>query len=130
MEQRRKPMDARQKRFVLEYVQDCNAAAAAQRAGYSQRTARNAGYRLLQRADVQDAVAQAQAEIERGLIDSAEEAARDLKRWCQGAAEDRDWRGLGKLQELRMKHLLMLVDRHRVEGADGGPAIVLRWSDS
>jgi len=131
VEQRRKPMDARQKRFVLEYVQDCNAAAAAQRAGYSQRTARNAGYRLLQRADVQEAVAQAQAEIERGLIDSAEQVRRDLVRYCAGAEDDRNWSAIGKLMELRCKVEGLLVDRHRVEGADGSiPTIVLRWADS
>ena len=114
-------MDARQKRFVLEYVQDCNAAAAAQRAGYSQRTARNAGYRLLQRADVQDAVAQAQAEIERGLIDSAEQVRRDLVRYCAGAEDDRNWSAMGKLVELRAKIHQMLTDRIEHTGAGGGP---------
>lgn len=128
---RGKRMDPRHRRFVVEYIQDCNAAAAAQRAGYSPRSAKNAGFRLMQRADIQAAIAEAQADLERELIDSAEEAARDLKRWCRAAAADGDWRGLGKLQELRMKHLSMLVDRHRVEGADGSaPTIVLRWADS
>jgi hypothetical protein len=124
-------LSAKYRRFVLEYLQDCNPTAAARRAGYSPRTAKNTGYRLMQRPEVQEAIAEAQEARARELGDSAEQAARDLLAWCQGAAEDRDWRGLGKLAELRCKCLGMLVDRHRVEGADGSaPTIVLRWSES
>lgn len=121
MEQRRKPMDARQQRFVSEYLQDCNPTAAARRAGYSPRTANNTGYRLMQRPDVQQAVAEAQAARAQELGDSAEQAARDLLAWCRAAAEDRDWRSLGKLQELRMKHLGMLTERIEHSGPGGGP---------
>jgi hypothetical protein len=129
-ERRRERIGARHRRFVQEYLVDCNAGAAAARAGYSPRTARNAGYRLLQRPEIQEAIAEAQAALAEELGDSAEQAARDLLAWCRGAAEDRDWRGLGKLAELRLKHLGMLVDRHQVEGPDGSaPTVVLRWAD-
>jgi hypothetical protein len=129
--QRGKRMDPRHRRFVLEYIQDLDATAAARRAGYSPRSAKNTGYRLMQRPEIQQAIAEAQADLERELIDSAERVRRDLLRATEGAIEDRDWRGLGKLAELRCKCLGMLVDRHRVEGADGSaPTIVLRWSES
>jgi phage terminase small subunit len=113
--------DARRERFVLEYLQDCNASAAAIRAGYSPRTANNTGYRLMQRPEVQRAIAEAQAARAQELGDSAEQAARDLLAWCRAAAEDRDWRALGKLQELRMKHLGMLTERIEHSGPGGGP---------
>jgi hypothetical protein len=114
-------LSAKYRRFVLEYLQDCNPTAAARRAGYSPRTAKNTGYRLMQRPEVQEAIAEAQEALERELIDSAEDAARDLKRWCRAAAADGDWRGLGKLQELRMKHLRMLAERIEHTGPGGGP---------
>jgi phage terminase small subunit len=124
-------LSARHQRFVQEFIQDGNAAAAALRAGYSPRSARNAGHRLLRNPDVQEAVAQAQATVSQRAGDSAERVVRDLLRYCDGAAEDRSWAALGKLLELRCKVEGMLVDRHRVEGADGAaPTIVLRWADS
>lgn len=124
-------LSARHKRFVQEFVLDGNAAAAAQRAGYSPRSSKNAGHRLLRRPEVQEAVAQAQATAAQRAEDSAERVRRDLLRATEGAIEDRDWRGIGKILELRCKVEGMLLDRHRVEGADGSsPTIVLRWADS
>lgn len=43
----------RQHRFILEYMLTCNAAEAARRAGYSVRSAKECGYRLLHDAKVQ-----------------------------------------------------------------------------
>lgn len=124
-------LSARHKRFVQEFVLDGNAAAAAQRAGYSPRSSKNAGHRLLRRPSIQEAIAVAQADVQARAGDSAERVVRDLLQACEGAAEDRSWAALGKLLELRCKVEGMLVDRHRVEGADGAaPTIVLRWADS
>ncbi len=53
-------MTPRQRRFVEEYLVDLNATGAAKRAGYSARSARNRGYRLLQNPAVAAAVARAQ----------------------------------------------------------------------
>lgn len=49
---------ARMRAFIREYCVDHNGAAAARRAGYSAHTAREIAYRLLQRVDVQVAVAE------------------------------------------------------------------------
>lgn len=114
--------EERRKRFVLEYLQDCNATAAAIRAGYNPRTARNTGYRLMRLPEIQQAIAEAQDARAKELGDSAEQAALDLLVWCRAAAEDRDWRGLGKLQEMRMKHLGMLNERKEEKPA-------LSWAD-
>ena len=48
-----------QQRFVLEYVKDGNAAAAARRAGYSPRGARQTGHKFLRNADISAAVREA-----------------------------------------------------------------------
>lgn len=54
----------KQKAFAAEYLVDLNAAAAATRAGYSERTARAKGYVLLQNPDIQ-------AEIRAGMENRA-----------------------------------------------------------
>ena len=56
----RKRTDARQKRFIQEYLVDLNATQAAIRAGYSKKTASEQGYQLLQKTSVQRAIARAQ----------------------------------------------------------------------
>ncbi len=53
-------MTPRQRRFVEEYLVDLNATGAAKRAGYSVRSAKDHGYRLLQNPAVAAAVAKAQ----------------------------------------------------------------------
>ena len=56
-------MKALHTRFVQEYLVDRNGAAAAVRAGYSPRTARQIAYELLTRPDVAEAVREGEAEI-------------------------------------------------------------------
>lgn len=55
-------LNERQRLFVAEYLVDLNATQAAIRAGYSPRTAKQQGSRLLTNADVQEAVQAAQAQ--------------------------------------------------------------------
>lgn len=52
-------LNEKQKRFVEEYLVDINATQAAIRAGYSERTARSQGQRLLTNADIQAAIQEA-----------------------------------------------------------------------
>src|SRR5437016_3407580 len=60
----------RRERFVLEYLKDLNATAAARRAGYSARTANRTGHELLTFPDIRAAVERAKAErLERVRID-------------------------------------------------------------
>jgi phage terminase small subunit len=54
-------LTAQQKRFVAEYLIDLNATQAAIRAGYSQKTAKSQGNRLLTNVDVAAAIQEAQA---------------------------------------------------------------------
>ena len=55
-------MNAKQKRFAIEYLADANATQAAIRAGYSEVAAHTTGYRLLKNADVSQFIQQAQGE--------------------------------------------------------------------
>jgi phage terminase small subunit len=52
-------MNPKQQRFVSEYLIDCNATQAAIRAGYSAKTAKSIGQRLLTFVDVQSAIQEA-----------------------------------------------------------------------
>lgn len=54
-------LSEKQKRFVEEYLIDLNATQAAIRSGYSEKTAKSQGQRLLTKVDVATAVAAAQA---------------------------------------------------------------------
>lgn len=51
------PLNAKQARFVAEYLADLNATQAAIRAGYSPKTAEQQGFRLLRNAEIASAVA-------------------------------------------------------------------------
>ncbi len=53
-------LTAKQERFVSEYLIDLNATQAAIRAGYSERTAEQQGYQLLQKTSVAEAISKAQ----------------------------------------------------------------------
>jgi len=50
-----RPLTPKQQAFVLEYLKDLNATQAATRAGYSEKTAKSQGQRLLTNVDVQSA---------------------------------------------------------------------------
>lgn len=58
----RSKLTPKQERFVEEYLIDLNAAAAAIRAGYSEKTADQIGYQLLQKTSVVNAIAEKKAE--------------------------------------------------------------------
>lgn len=57
-------MNDRQKLFVEEYMKDMNATQAAIRAGYSEKTARSQGQRLLTNVDIQKAVKELREKIQ------------------------------------------------------------------
>lgn len=65
-------LNDRQERFVDEYLVDLNATAAAKRAGYSEKTARSQGQRLLTNVDIQAAIQKRQARL-RGKLEITQE---------------------------------------------------------
>lgn len=67
-------------RFVAEYLVDLNATQAAIRAGYSKRTARQQGYRVLKREDVQAAVTKGRGRLMERLEVTAERIMKERAR--------------------------------------------------
>jgi phage terminase small subunit len=56
------PLTPKQERFVAEYLIDLNATQAAIRSGYSEKTARSQGQRMLTNVDIAAAIARAQGD--------------------------------------------------------------------
>jgi phage terminase small subunit len=73
-------LTARQRRFVEEYLQDCNAAAAARRAGYSERSAGPLARRLMTNPEITRAIRAAMDERSYRLKLSAERVLLELAR--------------------------------------------------
>jgi phage terminase small subunit len=73
-------LNARQARFVEEYLIDLNATAAAKRAGYSAKTAYSQGERLLKHVEVAAAVEEAKATRSRRTEIDQDEVLREIHR--------------------------------------------------
>lgn len=100
-------MTPKQRRFVDEYMIDLNATQAAIRAGYSERTAEQLGYQLLQKTSVSEAVAARQHELaERALITEDEIIAglrMEATRTGEGSSHSARvsaWSWLGKYRQM------------------------------
>jgi hypothetical protein len=97
-------MSPRQARFIAEYAVDGNAAAAARRAGYSPRSSRVNGPRLLSNAAVREALhVSQQAEAERLQLDRQQvlnglmEAVEIARAKADAHALIRAWSEIGKM---------------------------------
>jgi len=71
-------MTPKQKLFVAEYQIDLNAAKAAERAGYSRKTARQQGQRMLSNVDISSAIAKAHSKRIEKLEITADRVLREL----------------------------------------------------
>ena len=97
-------MNAKQARFVQEYLIDRNGAAAAVRAGYSKRTARQQAYDLLTRPDIADAVARGEAKLAKdakvtraAVLEGLQEAIDLARLRSDPSAMIAGWREIGKM---------------------------------
>ena len=111
-------MTPKQQRFVEEYLIDLNATQAAIRAGYTEKTARQQGCRLLTNADIQNAIADANTRrMGETQYDSAYvmKEAGDQYEKLKGQGEDSTARGY---LELLGKHINVgaFEDKMRVAG--------------
>ena len=135
----------RQRRFVDEYLIDLNGTQAAIRAGYSQKTARQIGQKLLTKVDIQQAISAAQAARQERTELTADEVIRDLREVrdiCMGRKTVKvvevakfegeatphevdslvfDPAGANKALELLGKHIGMFGDR--IDMTSGGQAL-------
>lgn len=116
----------KQKRFVEEYLIDCNATQAAIRAGYSQKRASELGYQLLQKTTVQQTIQKAMDERAKRTEITADYVLQGLKtvadRCMKGEPiidregnETGEWRfdsgGANRALELLGKHLKLFTDK-------------------
>ena len=78
----------KQKRFVQEYLVDLNATQAAIRAGYSKKTARSQGQRLLTKVDIKEAIKKRMDEKKEELIMKQDEILIRLSEQARRQADD------------------------------------------
>jgi phage terminase small subunit len=106
-----RPLNAKQQRFVDEYLIDLNATQAAIRAGYSAKTASQGAAQLLANIKVRAAVDAAIAKRSGNLEITAEKVLRDLEASRLAAAKDGQHSAAIRASELQGKHVGMFVDR-------------------
>lgn len=113
----------KQERFVEEYLVDLNATKAAERAGYSARTANEQGARLLANVSVQEAIQAAKAKRAKKIAVSAEDVLRGVIEVTMLAREEGDLKTALKGYELQGKHIGMWRDKveQEISGPGGGP---------
>ncbi len=124
-------LNRRQEAFCREFLQDYNAAAAAERAGYAPPLAERAGARLLRQPEVRRAIRRAQADAVKNSAvteDFVVLSLLEVYRRCLGAKPVRgepgvyrfDSRAALRVLELLGRHLGMFGDRTAPTGPDTG----------
>jgi len=83
-----KKMTAKQQRFCDEYLIDLNATQAAIRAGYSEKTAKEQGSRMLTNVNVKEYIEERMAEKEKNLIADQDEVLRYLTAVLRGESSE------------------------------------------
>ena len=99
-------MTPRQERFIREYLVDLCGAAAARRAGYSPKSARYIGCRLLKVPEIQMEVARAMEQQSKDAQVRREQVLQELKAVAFGEASDAAGAALKVAQKLRALELL------------------------
>lgn len=121
-------MTPKQISFVQEFIVDLNATQAAIRAGYSKKTARAIGARLLTKVDIQRRIQQLMDERAERVKRTADDVLKDIhkvKDACMAEAFDQqgnagmvDPKAALKALELEGRHLKMFTDKLEVEVGD------------
>lgn len=107
-------LNAKQQRFVDEYLIDLNATQAAIRAGYSQKTAHSIGHENLNKPDIAAAVAAGQGRVAAKLEITAEKITADLEALSIKAADAGQFGAAIRAKELLGKHVGMFEDKLNV----------------
>ncbi|NYV68144.1 terminase small subunit [Bacillus sp. Gen3] len=126
-------LNDRQKRFADEYIVDLNATQAAIRAGYSEKTARSQGQRLLTNVDIQSYIEERMASHKKETIAQQEEILETLTAILRGEGKGATLRGTGqgrqviddmppttaeiiKAAELLGKRYAMWTEKQQIDG--------------
>jgi len=117
-------LSEKQQRFVAEYTVDFNATAAAIRAGYSEKTAAQMGYKLLKMQEIQEAVQQEFANRQNRTHITGDQVVEELAKIAFSKVEDyyRDYGMEIKLTdkikalELLGKHFGTFIEKIAISG--------------
>lgn len=81
-------MNAKQEQFVTEYLKDFNATQAAIRSGYSKKTARSQGQRLLTKVDIKEAITSERERIQNENLATAKDVEEFLSKAMNGEIDE------------------------------------------
>lgn len=119
----------KQKMFCKEYLIDLNSAQACIRAGYSEKTARTIGSKLLTKVDIQKEIDRLKAIREKKIELTAEKVLKDIERVRDKAESSEQFNVSLKASELQGKHLAMFTEKHKVDGEIKMPVIQIELAD-
>ena len=122
-------LNTKQKMFCKEYLIDLNATQACIRAGYSEKTARTIGSKLLTKVDIQKEIDRLKAIREKKVELTAEKVLKDIERVREKAEKTDQFNVSLKASELQGKHLAMFTERQRLEGEVQMPVIKVNLGD-
>lgn len=117
-------LNAKQQRFVYEYLKDLNATQAAIRTGYSNRTACEQGSRLLANVNIRKSIKLAQEKAAKSAEISVDDILDNLKRLAELAEKKGNFAAAIRANELIGKQIGMFVERIKVEDDS---VIEIRW---
>ena len=92
-------LNDRQQLFVTEYVKDMNATKAAERAGYSKRTAYSQGQRLLKNVEIKKAVDKLLLEVRKNNVADAVEIEEYLTAVMRGKMKETEMINVGNFEQ-------------------------------
>jgi phage terminase small subunit len=110
MTKKKSKLNIKQAAFVQEYLVDLNATQAAIRAGYSKKTARSCGQRLLTHADIQVFLALAQGKRQARTEISQDTVLKNIVRIGDKAEDAERYSDALKAQEMLAKHVKLFSD--------------------
>lgn len=108
--------EEKERLFVAEYLKDFNGCQAAIRAGYSEKRGRQAGYELLQRPHIQEAIQKAVDKRAKKIGLSAEKVLESIERVAEAAESTEEYSSALKGYELLGKHLKLFTDKIELSG--------------
>lgn len=137
-EKKSEKLNPKQERFAIEYIKDMNMTKAAERAGYSDKSAKMHGSRLLTNAKVREKVAELEAEVKNEAIATAQEVEEFLSAAMRGelteeksyiSDEKKKERRIAmkeriKAAELLAKRYALLTEKTELSGKDGQPIVI------
>ena len=111
--------------FIAEYLKDGNATRSAIAAGYSEKTAKEQGARLLTNVNVKEELAKRFKRQQERTEITADYVLNGIKAVAENTEKDNDKL---KAYELLGKYLKLFTDKTELSGKDGGPLLFV-WSD-